>query len=78
MHIRYGYRVDILCDAATPIITMLDVHPSLRAEITVPKAMAVGDVEKLVLADEEVQRFLAGQPVKKLIVVPGRIVNVVV
>ena len=34
MHIRYGYRLDILCETATPIITMLDVHPSLRSEIT--------------------------------------------
>ena len=30
------------------------------------------------LADEDVVRFLAGQPVKKIIVVPGRIINVVV
>ena len=34
--------------------------------------------EALVLADETVQRFMEGLPVKKLIVVPGRIVNVVV
>ena len=34
--------------------------------------------EKLALADEDVIRFLAGQPVKKIIVVPGRIINVVV
>ena len=35
-------------------------------------------IEAAVLADESVQRHLAGQAVKKLIVVPGRIVNVVV
>ena len=35
-------------------------------------------IEALVLADETVQRFMEGLPVKKLIVVPGRIVNVVV
>ncbi|OYU50445.1 MAG: transglutaminase [Rhizobiales bacterium PAR1] len=39
MHIRYGYRLDILCETATPIITMLDVHPSLRSEITAPDMM---------------------------------------
>ena len=39
---------------------------------------AQAEVEALVLADETVQRFMEGLPVKKLIVVPGRIVNVVV
>jgi leucyl-tRNA synthetase len=38
----------------------------------------VAEVEALVLADEAVARALDGQPPKKLIVVPGRIVNVVV
>lgn len=36
MHIRYGYRIDVLCEAPTPIITMLDVHPERRADITAP------------------------------------------
>jgi leucyl-tRNA synthetase len=49
-----------------------------RAEISVPKAMPASEVEKLALANEDVLRFLAGQPIKKLIVVPGRIINVVV
>ena len=55
MHIRYGYRLDILCDAATPIITMLDVHPSLRSEITAPDTMvarsAVNAREKVEATD---------------------------
>jgi leucyl-tRNA synthetase len=40
--------------------------------------MPPAEVEKIALADEDVIRFLAGQPVKKIIVVPGRIINVVV
>ncbi len=43
-----------------------------------PKDMPGPEVEKLALADEDVIKFLAGQPVKKIIVVPGRIINVVV
>ena len=46
-------------------------------EVSVPKDMPASEVEKLALADEDVVRFLAGQPVKKIIVVPQRIVNVV-
>ncbi len=56
----------------------IQINGKRRAEISVPKDMPVAEVEKLVLADEDVIRFLAGQPIKKLIVVPGRIVNVVV
>jgi leucyl-tRNA synthetase len=56
----------------------IQINGKRRAEISVPKDMAATEVEKLALADEDVVRFLAGQPVKKIIVVPGRIINVVV
>mgnify|MGYP002777005768 FL=1 len=56
----------------------VQINGKRRAEITVPKAMPPAEVEALALANDEVARFLGGQPVKKLIVVPGRIVNVVV
>ncbi|MBC7139366.1 MAG: leucine--tRNA ligase [Defluviimonas sp.] len=56
----------------------IQINGKRRAEITVPRDMDAAEVEKLVLAEEDVVRFLAGKPVKKLIVVPGRIVNVVI
>jgi leucyl-tRNA synthetase len=56
----------------------IQINGKRRAEISVPKDMAIAEVEKLALANEDVVRFLAGQPVKKIIVVPGRIINVVV
>ena len=56
----------------------IQINGKRRAEITVPKDMAATEVEKIALADEAVIKFLAGQPVKKIIVVPGRIINVVV
>ncbi len=56
----------------------IQINGKRRGEITVPKAMAAAEVEKLALANEDVIKFLAGQTVRKLIVVPGRIVNVVV
>ena len=55
----------------------IQINGKRRGEITVPAAMSPADVEQAVLADEAVQRFLNGQPPRKLIVVPGRIVNVV-
>ncbi len=56
----------------------IQINGKRRAEISVPKDMAAAEVEKLVLADETVVKVLAGGTPKKLIVVPGRIVNVVI
>jgi transglutaminase-like putative cysteine protease len=39
MHIHYGYTIEIACDQPTPLITMLDVHPSQRQDITAPDTM---------------------------------------
>jgi leucyl-tRNA synthetase len=56
----------------------IQINGKRRGEINVPADMPASEVEKIVLADDAVVKFLAGQPVKKLIVVPGRIVNVVI
>ncbi|SDI12624.1 leucine--tRNA ligase [Salipiger marinus] len=55
----------------------IQVNGKRRGELTVPKDMAKEEIEKLVLAHEAVVRTLDGAAPKKLIVVPGRIVNVV-
>ena len=55
----------------------IQINGKRRAEISVPKDMPASEVEKIVLADEAVVKALAGVAPKKLIVVPGRIVNVV-
>jgi transglutaminase-like putative cysteine protease len=41
MHIRYGYKIEVVCDQPTPLITLLDVHPSRRADVTEPDDMKV-------------------------------------
>ncbi|WP_099827816.1 leucine--tRNA ligase [Oceaniglobus indicus] len=56
----------------------IQINGKRRSEITVPADMAKPDIEALVMADKAVQRALDGGAPKKLIVVPGRIVNVVV
>ncbi len=56
----------------------IQINGKRRSEITVPADMPKDEVEKLALADQAVIKALAGGQPKKLIVVPGRIVNVVV
>ncbi len=49
----------------------------VRFTIEVSKTMSKEDVEKVVMGDEQTAKFLNGQAVRKVIVVPGRIVNIV-
>ena len=56
----------------------IQINGKRRAEISVPKDMAKDEVEKTALAVDVVQKALNGAAPKKVIVVPGRIVNVVV
>jgi leucyl-tRNA synthetase len=56
----------------------IQINGKRRAEIAVPRDMAKSEVEKAALAHDAVQRALEGAAPKKIIVVPGRIVNVVI
>ena len=55
----------------------IQINGKRRAEINVPADMSKEEVEKIALAHEAVIRTLDGATPKKVIVVPGRIVNVV-
>jgi leucyl-tRNA synthetase len=55
----------------------IQINGKRRAEITVPRDMDKAEVEKAALAQNAVIRALDGAQPKKIIVVPGRIVNVV-
>jgi len=57
---------------------VVQVNGKLRARISVPTDADKGAVEELATADENVQRFVDGNDIRKIIVVPGRLVNIVV
>ncbi len=50
----------------------------MRFKIDLPTGMSKEDIEAAVLAAEEAQKYLDGGAPKKVIVVPGRIVNIVI
>jgi len=56
----------------------VQVNGKLRGTITVAAAASRATIEQQALAEPAVARFLTGQTVSKLIVVPGKIVNIVV
>ena len=56
----------------------VQVNGKVRSKITVAADADKAALEAAALADEKVQAFVAGAPPKKVIVVPGRLVNIVV
>jgi leucyl-tRNA synthetase len=56
----------------------IQINGKRRSEITVAKDMSTSEVEKRALADQAVIKALDGGSPRKLIVVPGRIINVVI
>ncbi|HKL71565.1 MAG TPA: leucine--tRNA ligase [Marinilabiliaceae bacterium] len=50
----------------------------MRFKISLDAEMSVPDVQKAVMAHEQSGRWMEGKPAKKIIVVPGKIINVVV
>ncbi|TIC81168.1 leucine--tRNA ligase [Crenobacter intestini] len=57
---------------------MVQVCGKLRGSIVVAADASREAIEQAALAHENVQKFMEGKPAKKVIVVPGRLVNVVV
>ena len=63
---------------ADSVQIIVQVNGKLRARLQLPASASRDDLEAAALADENVQRFVEDQPVRKVIVVPGKLVNVVV
>lgn len=70
------YREEAL--EAEKILVVLQVNGKVRNRIEVPSSYSQNEIETEALADERVQRFISGKPVKKVIVVKNKLVNVVV
>ncbi len=82
-----GYGEDILAapwpepDAAAltqdEIELVVQINGKKRGSVRVPREADAQAIEVITLADPEIARALDGKPVKKFIVVPGRLVNMV-
>jgi len=83
-----GYGEDILQSAwpepieealvQDEIELVLQILGKTRGSIKVPADADKATIEKMAIASETAQKFMDGKPVRKIIVVPGRLVNVVV
>jgi len=57
---------------------VVQVNGKVRAKIQVPADADKGTIEETALADDNVQRFIGDAKVRKIIVVPGKLVSLVV
>ena len=56
---------------------VIQVNGKLSSNITVDKNADKEQIEALALEDEKVNRKIEGKTVRKIIVIPGRLVNIV-
>jgi leucyl-tRNA synthetase len=70
------FDADALVQAEIELV--VQVNGKLRGRITVPVEADNATVEALAKADVNVQRFIEGKPIRKLIIVPKKLVNIVV
>ena len=59
------------------ITVVVQVNGKLRGKVEVPAGASREDLEKAALAERSIQNHIAGKTVRKVIVVPGKLVNVV-
>ncbi|AWE08397.1 leucine--tRNA ligase [Lysinibacillus sp. 2017] len=60
------------------IEVVVQVLGKVRAKVQVTKDITKEELEKIALADSKVQEFIDGKTVVKVIVIPGKLVNIVV
>jgi leucyl-tRNA synthetase len=71
-------RVDVEALVQDEIELVLQVNGKLRGSVRVPSGASKAEIEKLAVASEAFMQHSGGAAARKVIVVPGRLVNVVV
>ncbi len=64
--------------AADEILIVVQVNGKLRSRITVPADANEKELEQSALEDQRVQDFIVGKQVKKIVVVPKKLINIVI
>lgn len=56
----------------------VSINGKMRAKLTLPLSLTKEEIEKAAMEDSTVQKWVEGKAPKKVIVIPGKIVNIVV
>ncbi len=71
-------QVDAQALVRDAIEVVVQVNGKLRGRVTVPASADEATVREAALADETVQKYVDGKPLRKFVYVPGKLANVVV
>ena len=78
VHVGHWPKWDEKYLKSDTITIIVQVNGKLRAKLELPSDMDKQGVEAAALADENVQKFTNNKPPKKMVYVPGKLVNIVV
>jgi leucyl-tRNA synthetase len=76
-HATWPVHDEALCRDETNTI-VVQVNGRVRASLDVPLDIGKDELEAVAVADDRVQKHIDGKNISRVIVVPGRLVNVVV
>ncbi|MGH8293302.1 MAG: class I tRNA ligase family protein, partial [Gammaproteobacteria bacterium] len=71
-------RADETARVRAQVEIVVQVNGKLRGRISVPAETERQLLEQAALAEPNVRKYVEGKPVRKVIVVPGKLVNLVV
>ncbi|MCX8050929.1 MAG: leucine--tRNA ligase [Chlorobi bacterium] len=66
----------LVADESVEIV--VQVNSKVRAKLVVPNTIEQDDLERRALECDEIRRHIGSRPIKKIIVVPGKLVNILV
>ena len=78
VHVGHWPKWDEKYLKSDTITIVVQVNGKLRAKLELPSDMDKQGVEEAALTDENVQKFTNNKPPKKMVYVPGKLVNIVV
>ena len=70
------YNPDFLIENEVEIV--VQINGKVRSKLAIASSLSRDELQEIVLKSETIQKLLNGQPIKKWIVVPGKLVNLVV
>ena len=78
MHKQQWPVVDEKAMVAEDVTVIVQINGKVRDKIVMPVNVDQAEAEKIALAQPKIAEMIAGKAVKKVIVVPNKLINIVV
>ncbi len=78
VHLQPWPKVDEVAAADDEVTLVVQINGKLRDRIQVPAGISEAEAKEKAMSSEAVQRFILDKTPRKIIYVPGRLINIVV